>query len=240
MQENTDLNTVIIDIDGVISPHSNRKFYASYIMDIVRCLKSSFKMKPKEILKAVKDFKKNNKKGLFNFIYSLSKDKKEFDAFADSLLKKTKYWHILFTSDVREAFLKTLQNNKIIILTDNLKEHAQQIISKTTGIERHQNLEIYGIEDSLKNGKFNPKNSENGIKIFLEKMNLLPEKCLLLDDKKDNIERAKSCGIKTVRVNSHAGLLAVLNKINHKACDDKTIPDDISKILYFSRYQKRH
>ena len=219
-----DLNTVVIDIDGVVAPHSNRKFYASYIMDIVHCLKSSCKKPPKEILQAIKEFKKEKQKGLFNFVYSLTKNKQEFDNFTDSLLKRTKYRHIVYAPVVRDAFLKTLENRKIIILTDNLKEHANQIIYRTTGISSHKNLSVYGVEDSLKDGKFNPKNSENGMKIFLENLRLSPENCRLLDDKEQNLKKAKSLGMEAVRVNSHADLLNALNGL------DKPILSPVQKM----------
>ncbi len=115
-------------------------------------------------------------------------------------LNEVKSWDVL-------EYAKSLQKKYKIYLLSN------QIASRTREIRKNEDLRFFEetfFSDELKMQKPNPKIFE----FVLNKIHLLAEQCLFIDDREDNIEQAAKQGMKTIRFENLQQLKKEIEKID--------------------------
>lgn len=95
--------------------------------------------------------------------------------------------------DVLDLILELKKEYKIALLS-NLTPEMRDCIRKNHTLEKYFNLEVYSCDHDVQSMKPSPEPFQK----VLNKINLLPEDCLFIDDSPENIETAAGIGMKTL------------------------------------------
>ena len=115
---------------------------------------------------------------------------------------------------IKEIFklIKNLRANyKIILLSDNFDDMTK-IIRKNFNLEKYFNLAVFSNEIGL------VKRENKIYRFVIKKLKCKPKECIFIDDKKENIERARKLGINGILFRKNINLLKRdLRKLNVKS-----------------------
>ena len=186
----TNKKSLILDCDGVLYPTSQLEL-KEFVTATERASKS-FGITEQQYLAASKRAKDNNAPGLGNFIKEMAEHNEDtLRRLSEAVVANVDYSRI--TRD--DALLRQIHNAKknfdVFIFTNNCKEHLDIILNKRFGTSiKDIGIDCYDVASTEKGGKFHPKQSEIGLKLFTQKINRHPSQCILIDDAKRNIDCA--------------------------------------------------
>ena len=207
------MKTLIIDCDGVLFPES--QFKKSDMGEFLQTEFSSNNILKEKYIKLYKEIIIRKGQGFFNFIFNLfDKDMTLFDKFCFNMFKSLDYSKIKRDDELFELLLKVGQKYDICILSNNHKYHLDRVYRNLFGktIEQFP-FKSYDISSTLKDGYFHRKQSSDGYKIFLEKINKKNTECIVLDDSLQNIEKCSENKIPYILITNNITLKMVLNKL---------------------------
>ena len=204
--------TLILDCDGVLYPISQLA-----TADIVSAMKEtldSLSVAP-QVVEEVSAQTKGS--GMFNYIHQLCKVAKvDFADFCTSMQSKIDYSKNTRYESLLKKINQTKKDYDVVILTNNHQAHLNQVLELRFG-KNINNLGIpcYSIEDLEKSGKFYPKQSQLGLKIFCNKLGKHPSECVLVDDTQRNLDSASSIGMQGVLITENLSLSKYLNQLKN-------------------------
>ena len=157
--------------------------------------------------------------GMFNYIKEICNFKQyDFDEFCASVVEKTDYSGIKQNKNLWQTLMAASSKYNVSIFTNNSRPHLEKVLNcvfaKGIADLEKNGISVYDIKSTEKNGYFFPKQTENGFKFFLKRMNLQAEKTILFDDAPINIERAISAGMKAILVTPENSLQKELHKLS--------------------------
>ena len=207
------MKTLIIDCDGVLFPESQFKK-----SDMGKFLQKEFSSSDSQIEKYKKIYKETRErkeKGFFNFIFNLfDKDMTLFDNFCFNMFNSCDYSKIKRDDELFELLLKAVKKYDICVLSNNHKFHLDSIYRNLFGKTVEQlPFKSYDISSTLKDGYFHPKNSVDGYRNFLEKINKKNSECLVFDDSSENIEKCSENKIPYIVISDDNTLKMQLQKL---------------------------
>ena len=207
------MKTLIIDCDGVLYPgHSDP---ISQLIAAMKKIALSNNITQEQYDKISNETKKRGEEGMYNFLLNLvGKDMNLFNKFAKSMVDYIDYSKIKRDDELYELLLKINKNYEICIFTNNHYYHLEKIYKILFG----KNLEeipfkSFDICSTFKDGIFHPKQSVNGYKYFLEKINKKNNECIVYDDSRRNIKRCKENNIPYEYITDNYTLKIALKKL---------------------------
>lgn len=205
--------TLIVDCDGVIYPMSDIPL--SSFVGAMKDTAQDFGFSTEEYNNASQITLNNKSLGMFNFIKELCHhDNEAFENFCESMFNKIDYSKIQRDEDTLLLMQKTKANYDIVILTNNHRNHLDKVLEARFG-KNTQNIgiECYDIRDTLKDGVFLPKQTENGLINFVSNINKNIEDCVLVDDAKRNLNVAEKIGLNGVLISESNSLSDYLKSL---------------------------
>ncbi|MFV0626527.1 MAG: HAD family hydrolase [Alphaproteobacteria bacterium] len=211
--------TLIVDCDGVLYPKESLQLqeFVSAMNETV--LKFGIS---KENYEKISSETKDQKPGMYNFIYALcdSNDKKYAD-FCQEMTQKVDYSRIERDEPLFEL-LKSMNDGKnfdVVILTNNTRPHLEKVFDKlfdrsVEEFEYESGVMCYDITDMKYGDLFYPKQSQIGLKLFSQQISKKPQECILVDDTSRNLEAAKNVGMGAVLINSELPLHKYLKSLS--------------------------
>lgn len=205
--------TLIVDCDGVIYPMSDIP-----LAEFVGAMKNTaqeFGFSTQEYNQASQVTLENKSLGMFNFIKELcNHDDAKFENFCENMFDKIDYSKIKRDDEILKLLEKTKVNYNVVILTNNHLSHLEKVLDARFG-KNTQNLGIdcYDIRDTLKDGVFLPKQTEDGLTNFANKIDCDVGDCILVDDARRNLNVAEKMGMPGVLINESNSLSDYLQSL---------------------------
>ena len=209
------MKALILDCDGVLYPEYQVPL--SKILSIMKNLAFySYNITPENYEKISKETIEKKEEGMFNFIFNLmGKNMDLFHKFCKKMINLTDYSNIKRDDELFELLLKTSKKYELYILTNNYVTHLNKVYENLFGINLENfPFKSYDITSTYKDGKFHPKQSENGFINFLQKINKKNNECIVCDDSKRNIKRCIEYNIPYEYITQNNTLKNVLKKLN--------------------------
>ena len=208
------MKTLIIDCDGVLYPEKYLPIYK-----IVKALKdqaTAFNITKEEYNKISSETKKRKEEGIFNLAMNLvGKDKALFDKLCYNMIESIDYSKIKRDDELFELLLKVGKKYDICIFTNNHMLHLDKVYRNLFGKTLEEfPFKSYDICSTLKDGYFHPKQSKDGYKNFLEKINKKNTECIVYDDSKKNIQKCIENNIPYEFITPENTLKMALNKLD--------------------------
>ncbi|MDR1694158.1 MAG: HAD hydrolase-like protein [Lactobacillaceae bacterium] len=192
--------TLILDCDGVLYPISNIPL--AEFVGAVKTVAAEFGISDEEYEKISEKTKAENSVGLFNFVYNLcGKDDVKMEKFNNRMVEVIDYSKIERDDELFNLLQSAKENYNIVVLTNNTRPHLEMVIKKKFGktIEEF-GVDCYDVKHQRYKGKFYPKQSEIGMKLFTNKIGVKPRDCILVEDTQRNLDVAKEVGISSVLI----------------------------------------
>ena len=137
-----------------------------------------------------------------------------FDNFCFNMFNSCDYSKIKRDDELFELLLKAGKKYDICVLSNNHKFHLDRIYRNLFGKTVEQlPFKSYDISSTLKDGYFHPKNSVDGYRNFLEKINKKNTECLVFDDSSENIEKCSENKIPYIVISGNNTLKMQLKKL---------------------------
>ena len=187
--------TLILDCDGVLYPTSQLS-----LRDFVSAMKRTAKawgISDEEYNTASQASLSKNAKGMFNFVLEMTKgDMARFDRFCADMFDRVDYTKITRDDVLKQRLKDARKTNDVVILTNNHQAHLEKVLNARFG-ESCETVGVpcFDIRSTEKDGMFHPKQSEEGLLIFCEKIGKKPNECVLVDDTPVNISAARKIGM---------------------------------------------
>ena len=145
----------------------------------------------------------------------VGKDKTLFDKLCYNMIESIDYSKIKRDDELFELLLKVGKKYDICIFTNNHMLHLDKVYRNLFGKTLEEfPFKSYDICSTLKDGYFHPKQSKDGYKNFLEKINKKNTECIVYDDSKKNIQKCIENNIPYEFITPENTLKMALNKLD--------------------------
>ncbi len=207
----------IIDCDGVLYPES--ELALRKIVDAMKKIyRENIGLSGEQQRKISEESINKKHLGVFNYIKDIcDATGYDFKKYCQEMAAEIDYNSIEYNAKLKDVLLKTAKQNKVVIFSNNSFEHIDKVLQKvfkqSAASLQQENIEVYDIAQTKRDGYFHPKQSEHGFEYFLEKHRLSGEDCLLFDDAQTNLSVAKRLGIKGYLVTPENSLEKLLTKL---------------------------
>ena len=209
------IKNILLDCDGVLYPLEELK-----TKDIVDAMKQVYRndvgLTPDEQRYVSEKTIAENHLGMFNYINAICRFKHyDFDKFCENMANIIDYGSIKHNEQMWQRLKELSQTYHIGVLTNNSRAHLSKVFKRVfnrdiTEVEGN-GIKAYDIKFTEHNGCFFPKQSEKGLSLFLQKLNMKPEETVLFDDTPVNIEKAENTGMHAVLITPRNSLIKQLN-----------------------------
>lgn len=221
----SDKETVILDVDGVLNSYSNLKFYRHFA---VKCLKNLAKVhgRRKLLFQLPKLRKLGGPNALFAFAKEFCNDEQKFNQFCNNLINSLNFDLIKHDPSMKELIGRLACFGNICVRSDGLTDIAaaawKRVVEgqssaaikldmiKNKNTDKHgechldnQRVIISGIEDN----NFKLKSDSESWNEFSKKHHIDIQKSVLLDDSRKNTRTAEYLGMVTVHISKLDSLL---------------------------------
>ena len=208
------MKTLIIDCDGVLYPE-----YLLPVSELAKAIKNqaiSNNITPEQYNKISYETKKRGEEGIFNFVLNLvGKNKDLFDKMCMNTINSLDYSKIKRDDELFELLLKIGKKYEICIFTNNHFLHLDKVYRQLFGKTLEEfPFKSYDICSTLKDGIFHPKQSIDGYRNFLQKINKKNTECIVYDDSRRNIKRCIENNIPYEFITDKNTLKKALKKLN--------------------------
>ncbi|MGN0904149.1 MAG: HAD-IA family hydrolase [Alphaproteobacteria bacterium] len=198
--------TLILDCDGVIYPTSQVS-----LRDFVRAMKDTardWKISDDEYNRASAVSMEKKALGMFNFIREMTGgDKTAFDRFCSDMFDKIDYSKITRDDVLFDRLQDVRKIHDVVILTNNHRAHLDKVLQARFGRTAEETgVPCHDIASTEKDGIFYPKQSEQGLSLFADRIGRRPGECILVDDAPVNIRAAKQIGMGGVLITPEMNL----------------------------------
>ncbi len=142
--------------------------------------------------------------GLYNIILKLCQaQNKSFEKIADRMVEFLDYSRILPNPDLLVLLQQVAEKKKVYIFTNNTYAHLNRIFMCLFDKNLVQSgIKAITIEDTYSDGFFYPKRMENVFTSWCQKIGVLPQNTLMLDDTDNVIQAAKEQGLQYQQIQS--------------------------------------
>ena len=138
----------------------------------------------------------------------------DFNRFCEKMADGIDYSRIQENKILWQNLQNVAQNYNVAILSNNSRPHIAKVLNRLFHCsveEVEQNgIKVFDISSTEKDGHFHPKQSDDGLEIFMQRSQFLPEESLLFDDVLLNIEAAQKIGMHGVLINEEQPLMRAL------------------------------
>lgn len=195
---------LIIDCDGVLYPLSDLS-----VSDFVTAMKIVYRddlhISGEEQMEISAKTIRENHLGLFNYIREMCYYRDyDFGDFCKKMCDHIDYSSISPDKELLKTLLSVSDKNRVFIWTNNSREHlekvSERLFSKNLAFLENKGIGVFDITVMEQNGYFQPKQSEKGFEMFLQKIAAKPEDCVLFDDTPRNIKIASQNGVKGILI----------------------------------------
>ena len=190
---------MILDCDGVLYPTSMLSL-KEFVDAMKTTYRDDFKIDGAIQEQVSKETIAKNHLGMFNYINALcEKTGNNFDDFCYKMQEKIDYSKITRDDALLKLLLQQSKQNKVVILTNNHMAHLDKVLQQRFGktVFEMQNLgiECFDIKSTMKDGVFYPKQNPKSLEIFADRLGVLAQDCILIDDTQRNLDSAKQVGM---------------------------------------------
>lgn len=195
--------TLILDCDGVLYPTTQIS-----LRDFVSAMKETAQergISKTEYNTASQTSLDKKALGMFNFVRELTKgDDKAFDDFCSDMFNKIDYSKITREDQLLKDLKDVQKTHDIVILTNNHMAHLDKVLQARFG-ETVDTIGIpcFDIKSTRKGDIFYPKQSNEGLVLFAQRLGKKPSECTLIDDAPANIKAAKAVGMGGVLISQN-------------------------------------
>ena len=202
--------TLIIDCDGVLYSAKDLT-----LKEFVEAMKSTYREDLKvsgEVQERVsQETLAKNQLGMFNYINAMCKETGyNFDDFCDKMFSKIDYSKIGRDDALFKALCAETKNSRVTILTNNHMSHLDKVLQQRFGKNifefQEAGIECFDIKSTQKGDMFYPKQNPKALTLFADRLGVLVEDCILIDDTQKNIDAAQSIGMQTVLIDDNLTL----------------------------------
>ena len=196
--------TLIIDCDGVLYPTSMLSLQ-EFVTAMKDTYRNDLKIDGATQEKVSKETLAKNRLGMFNFINALCNEVGyDFDAFCLKMQEKTDYSKISRDDALFNLLCAEAKQSRVVILTNNHMSHLDKVLHQRFGKNvfefQDAGIECFDIKSTMRNGVFYPKQNPKSLEIFADRLGVLPQDCILIDDTQRNLDSAKQVGMQTVLI----------------------------------------
>lgn len=192
---------IAIDCDGVLYP-MNSLPYSEYIRSFKVYV--SQRGQSEALFEEIRDrLVSKNIKGFYNIVYDyVNKDFEKFVQMSKDLSDIMNYKPIAKDStNNKELIIELSKKYDVYIYTNNHLDHLHRMYKILWGINFEDfPIKCYTAEDTVGDGVLYPKQSDEGLLQFCEKLGVKPGDVTLLDDSEANIEICKKIGMNSVLI----------------------------------------
>ena len=208
------MKTLIIDCDGVLYP--GWQFPLSRLISALEKQAIEKGINKEEYNRISKKTKERGEEGVYNFVLNLvGKNMDSFDEFCKKMINSMDYNSIKRDDELYELLIKTSKKYEICIFTNDCRWHLDKVYSKLFG-KTYENFPFksFDIKDTFKDGSFHPKQTADGYKIIMKKINKKGNECIICDDSYRNIRQCIENKFSYEYITEENTLKKVLNKLN--------------------------
>lgn len=201
---------LIFDCDGVLYPLSELSTH-----EIVEAMKSVYRtelhLNGEQQTRISHKTQQEGHLGMFNYIREMCKASDyNFDKFCRKMSDRINYNNIKPNYGLWNTLQILKQENNLVIWSNNSRVHLDKVFRRVFNKDimqiTEQGIQVVDIKSTRYKGYFYPKQSKEGLALFLRRTGFKPEDCVLFDDTPANISMAEKYGIKGVLVNSYETL----------------------------------
>lgn len=205
---------LIFDCDGVLYPLTELS-----VREIVEAMKSVYRtelhLNGKQQTEISHKTQREGHLGMFNYIREMCKASDyNFDKFCRKMSDRINYNNIKSNYGLWITLQILKQDNNLVIWSNNSRVHLdkvfQRVFNKDIMQITEQGIQVVDIKSTRYKGYFYPKQSPEGLALFLHRTGFKPEDCVLFDDTPANISVAEKYGLKGVLVDGYETLLTNL------------------------------
>ena len=205
---------LIFDCDGVLYPLS-----ALPTREIVDAMKSVYRgelnLSGEQQRKISRKTLEDGHLGMFNYILEMCKAANyNFDKFCRKMSDRINYSRIQPDNGLWNAWQILKQENNVVVWSNNSRVHLdkvfQQVFQKDIMQVTDAGIAVWDIKSTYYRGYFYPKQSAEGVNLFLHRIGFKPEDCVLFDDTSANLDMVERLGIKGKAVGVKKPLLPQL------------------------------
>ena len=223
MTETVKKGLVILDVDGVLNPYSNRRFYFQFMRKSLTTLARLNGIK--RPLQTLKEFKKTGINGLFVFAKKYCGSDEKFEKYKKELIKELNF-DLIPNDPAMKKMLENLGKHcDICIRSDGLDDIASAIWKRIINNQSSANIKIEAMRDKDKKPKtvylhktpiiisgiedndFNLKKDIKSWEAFSDKYDVDITKSILIDDSRNNTNTASLLGMKSIHISKLDSLL---------------------------------
>lgn len=150
------------------------------------------------------DLKQKGFHGLYNTILKLCQaQNKSFEKIADRMVELLDYSRILPNPELLDLLQQVDKKRKLYIFTNNTYAHLNRIFKCLFDKDIAQSaINVITIESTYSDGFFYPKRMPNVFTSWCQKIGVLPQNTLMLDDTDNVIQAAKEQGLQYQQIQS--------------------------------------
>lgn len=218
--------TLIIDCDGVIYPFEVFPL-GEFVTAMKRTYREDLNVDGHTQARVSAETLEKNRLGMFNYIRAMCDETGyDFDKFFHKMQEKLDYTKITKDEALFKALVMQAKQNNVVILTNNHKSHLDMVLQHRFGKNIYDlqkaGIKCFDIKSTEKDGVFYPKQDPEGLVMFTDRLGVLPQDCILIDDTQRNIEAAQRIGMKTVLITENYTLKHYLTEMNSRKVKTKT------------------
>ncbi|MBR3676421.1 MAG: HAD hydrolase-like protein [Alphaproteobacteria bacterium] len=201
---------LIFDCDGVLYPLTELS-----VREIVEAMKSVYRtelhLNGEQQTEISHKTQQEGHLGMFNYIREMCKTADyNFDKFCRKMSDRINYNNIKPNYGLWNTLQILKQDNNLVIWSNNSRVHLdkvfQRVFNKDIMQITEQGIQVVDIKSTRYKGYFYPKQSTEGLALFLRRTGFKPEDCVLFDDTPANISVAEKYGLKGVLVDGYETL----------------------------------
>lgn len=195
---------LIFDCDGVLYP-----LEALSTREIVTAMKSVYRGELK--LSGAQQQEISQKTlneghlGMFNYIKEMCRfSGYDFDTFCRKMSDRINYGQIKQNNGLWNTLQILKQDHNLVIWSNNSRVHLDNVFHRLFNKDimqiTEQKIQVLDIKATQHRGYFYPKQSKEGMAVFLHRTGFKAEDCVLFDDTPANLAMARQYGVEGVLV----------------------------------------
>lgn len=206
--------TIILDCDGVLYPLS--QLSTRDIINAVGHVISHWRIDEKRAADISKTCKENGWLGYFNYTYFLmGRQNMAFRVFCKDVVDTIDYSQIKPNPELLQVLKELSKKADLVVCSNNVQIHIDMVFWQLfRSIPDSLGIKSYDIVSTLHGDVFYPKQSEQGLLMFCERLGKKPEECILIDDSPHNIDRAKQIGMSSIHVTQNVDIVDILKNLS--------------------------
>ena len=218
--------TLIIDCDGVLYPCSVFPL-GEFVSAMKKTYREDLDVDGQTQARVSAETIQENKLGMFNYIKAMCEETGyNFDKFFHKMQEKLDYTPIRRDDTLFNALVAQAKQNNVVILTNNHMSHLDKVLQYRFGKNiydlQKNGIKCFDIKSTEKNGVFYPKQDPEGLVMFTDRLGVLPQDCILVDDTQRNLVAAEKIGMKTVLITEDYTLKQYLTEVNARKIKTNT------------------